>query len=70
MAKAFIFLLTPAERRALKIMAMVENKTMADFSRRAIQEAWVRHFPHRALGEIEDKRAVDNKHKHSEKQDD
>jgi hypothetical protein len=60
---SFLMWLSPAEKRAMKILAAIEGRSMADYTRESIKEAWRQHFPHYELGEVPQKNEQDNKHR-------
>jgi hypothetical protein len=67
----FLMLLSPSEKKALRILASIENKSMGEFTRSSIKELWNKYYPKYELGEIPSdyKRRVDNSHKKSDNDD-
>lgn len=67
----FIFNLSKAERRALRILAALENQNMGEFTRDSIRAKWRIYYPDYPLGEVPQSHyELDNKKKHSEKEED
>lgn len=51
MPKKFLFNLSKAEKRALRILAALENQSMGEFTRDSIRAKWSVYFPDYPLGE-------------------
>jgi hypothetical protein len=65
----FIFNLSKAERRALRILAALEDQNMGEFTRDSIRAKWAIHYPDYPLGDAPHPHGLDNKKKHNEKED-
>lgn len=61
----FLTMLSPAEKRALRILAAIESKSMGEFTRETIRELWTKYYPQYALGEVPTNSDNPEKHKYA-----
>ncbi len=61
----FLTMLSPSEKKALRILAAIENKSMGEFTRETIRDLWTKYYPQYALGEIPTDKDNPDKHTHA-----